>query len=176
MYNGIVLPHLQYCLLVWGDFSGGRNLSAGRKLLKYQKRLVGMVGGKTGVYHADPLFAKYGVLKVEDLYRQQCRIHAWQFWNGCLPENQAAMFQRTSDLHTYSTRLAGTGLTMMTGDKRSMRYQIPKEWSSLPEKLKSQRSLTAFKRQSRRQFLELYKKFSCREADCRACLGGAGGR
>ena len=23
LYNGLVLPHLQYCLLVWGDFKGG---------------------------------------------------------------------------------------------------------------------------------------------------------
>ena len=23
LYNGLVLPHLQYCLMVWGDFQGG---------------------------------------------------------------------------------------------------------------------------------------------------------
>ena len=134
-----------------------------------------MVEGKTGAYHADPLFAKYGVLKIEDLFRQQTRIHAWQFWNGHLPENQAAMFQRTSDLHNSSTRSASTGMTMMTGDRQSMRYKIPKEWSILPEKLRSQRSLTAFKRQSRRQFIEQYGKFVCNEGVCRACRGGVGG-
>ena len=134
-----------------------------------------MVEGKTGVYHADPLFAKHGVLKIEDLHRQQTRIHAWQFWNGRLPENQAAMFQRTSDRHNYCTRSAGTGVTMMTGDQHSMRYKIAKEWSLLPDKLKSQQSLTAFKRQSRRLFIEQYKRFSCKQAGCRACVGGMGG-
>ena len=134
-----------------------------------------MVEGKTGVYHADPLFAKNGVLKIEDLIRQQSRIHAWQFWNGHLPENQAAMFQRTSDLHNYSTRLASTGITMTTADKHSMRYKIPKEWSSLPEKLKCERSLTAFKRQSRRQFIEQYRTVFCKEVGCCTCAGGIGG-
>ena len=29
LYNGLVLPHLQYCLMVWGDFQGGRNVTSG---------------------------------------------------------------------------------------------------------------------------------------------------
>jgi hypothetical protein len=37
----MVLPHLQYCPIVWGDFEGGRNLVYGETLLKLQKRFVG---------------------------------------------------------------------------------------------------------------------------------------
>ena len=29
LYNGLVLPHLQYCLMVWGDLKEGRNLTLG---------------------------------------------------------------------------------------------------------------------------------------------------
>ena len=29
LYNGLVLPHLQYCLMVWGDFQEGRNVTWG---------------------------------------------------------------------------------------------------------------------------------------------------
>ena len=81
-YNGLVLPHLQYCLIVWGDFQGDRNKTGSGDLLRLQKRFVGMAAGATSRYHADPLFARYGMLKLEDLYRQQLRIHGWQFWNG----------------------------------------------------------------------------------------------
>ena len=66
LYNGIVLPHLQYCLIVWGDFVGGRNKTLASCLLKYQKKFVGMIAKTKGRYHSDPLFAKYGILKVED--------------------------------------------------------------------------------------------------------------
>ena len=73
----------------------------GEALLRLLKRFVGLMAGKRGVYHADPLFARFGVLKVGDLYRQQVRVHAWKFWNGRLPENQAAMLQRVNERHGY---------------------------------------------------------------------------
>ena len=63
LYNGLIMPHLQYCLIVWGDFMGGKNVTTGKTLLKYQKRFAGIIAGKNGIYHADPLFAKYGILK-----------------------------------------------------------------------------------------------------------------
>ena len=90
LYNGLVLPHLLYCLMVWGDFREGRNATVGGSLLRLQKGLAGMIAGKRGIYHADPLLAKHGMLKVGDLYRQLLRVHAWRFWNGRLPDNQAA--------------------------------------------------------------------------------------
>ena len=90
MYNGLVLPHLQYCLMVWGDFQEGGNRTRAAPILSYQKRLAGLVAGKRGQYHADSLFARYGILKIGDLYRQQLRVHAWRYWNGLLPTNQAA--------------------------------------------------------------------------------------
>ena len=35
LYNGMVLPHLQYCLMVWGDLCGDRNAVLGGALLRY---------------------------------------------------------------------------------------------------------------------------------------------
>ena len=37
LYNAMVLPHLQYCLMVWGDFEEGRNKLLGESLLRYQR-------------------------------------------------------------------------------------------------------------------------------------------
>ena len=91
LYNALILPHLQYCLIVWGDFQEGKNKKLGDDLLKYQKRIVGMIEGAQGRYHADPGFCKHGILKIDDLYKQQLRVHAWQFSRNLLPKNQAAM-------------------------------------------------------------------------------------
>ena len=176
LYNGLVLPHLQYCLMAWGDFREGRNATLGGALLRYQKRLAGLIAGRSGMFHADPLLAQHGMLKVEDLYRQQLRVHAWRFWNGRLPENQAAMLGRTEGVHGYGTRSARAGLYLSTRDHRSVGYRVPKEWATLSEDQRGLGSLGAFKRGSRAGFLSGYGAFECKERGCRVCgLRGAGG-
>ena len=169
LYNGIVLPHLQYCLIVWGDFVGGRNKTLGGSLLKCQKKFAGMISQTKGRYHSDPLFAKHGMLKIDDLYRQQLRMHAWQFWNGCLPQGPAGMFQKTTEHHRYATRSAGSGIAIETRDQGSIRYRLPKEWSLIPDELKHCKSITGFKNGSKRQLVEQYSRFECTGIGCVVC-------
>ena len=95
-------------------------------MVRYQKRLADLVAGRAGRYHADPLFAQHGMLKIGDLYRQQLRVHAWRFWNGRLPGGQAAMLGRVGDVHSHATRSAGWGLFVSTRDHRSVGYRVPK--------------------------------------------------
>ena len=175
LYNGLVLPHLQYCLIVWGDFVGGRNKTLGDKLLKLQKRFVGMIAEANGRYHSDPLFARFGILKIDDLYRQQLRMYAWRFWKGCLPESQASLYQRTANVHEHATRSAGSGISILTRDHGSIRYRMPREWSDISDSLKECRSITAFKGTSKRQMIEQYRIFECREEGCFICEGGVNG-
>ena len=169
LYNGLVLPHLQYCLMVWGDFKGARNVTLGGSLLRYQKRLAGLVAGRSGRYHADPLLSEHGMLKVGDLYRQQLRVHAWRFWNGRLPENQRAMLRRVGDVHGHGTRSARAGLHLATRDHGAVGYRVPQEWGSLSEAQRGARSLAGFKRGSRAGFLAGYASFEC--GGCYVCRG-----
>jgi hypothetical protein len=62
--------------MVWGNFEADRNKAQSETLPKLQKKFVGMIAGQGSRYHADPLFANYGILKVEDLYWQQLKMHA----------------------------------------------------------------------------------------------------
>ena len=169
LYNGLVLPHLQYCLIAWGDFVGGRNKTQAESLLRYQKKFVGMIAEKTSKYHSDPLFAQYRILKIEDLYRQQLRMYAWQFWKQCLPESQANMFQRTAERHRHATRLAESGISTTSKDQGSIRYRMPKEWSDIPEDTRNCNSMVGFKEKSKKQLLEQYLRFECKRADCVIC-------
>jgi hypothetical protein len=61
--------------MVWRNFEAHRNEAQRETLLKLQKRFEGIIAGQGGRYHVEPLFAKYGILKVGDLYRQQLRMH-----------------------------------------------------------------------------------------------------
>jgi hypothetical protein len=94
---------------------------------------MGIIAGHGSCYHVDPLFAKYGILKVGVLYRQQLRMHAWKFYNDRLPDSQAAMLARVGESHSYGTRAACSGLVVSMGDHRMVGYRIPTEWGTLTE-------------------------------------------
>ena len=88
LYNTMVLPHIQYCLINWGDFEGDHNCKLGKRLLTLQKCLVRIVCGAGRISHADPLFAHLSTLKVEDLL-SECEGPCFQNvqggtsrWNG----------------------------------------------------------------------------------------------
>ena len=162
LYNSLVLPHLQYCPMAWGDFQSNRNMTLAESLPKLQKRFVGVIAGKQGKYHSDPIFADLGILNIGDLYRQQLRIHAWKFWNGRLPESQE-----------YNTTKAKMGLTIKTQDHSSIGNRAPKEWDSMTETLRGLKSLFGFKGHSKQEFLKGYKAFECTVKGCFVCKEGA---
>jgi hypothetical protein len=132
-YNSVVLPYLQHCLMVWGNFEGNRNMAQGETLLKLQKRFVDIIAGQRGCYYENSLFAKYGILKVGDLYQQQLRIHAWKFHNDRLSDSQAAMLARAGASHNYRTRAACSELVVSMGECRLVRYRILMKWGTLTE-------------------------------------------
>ena len=169
LYNALVLPHLQYCLLVWGDFQEGRNMTIGDSLLRLQKRLAGIIAGKTERHHSDPVLAELGILRIGDLYRQQLRLYAWRFSNGKLPKNQAMLLSRVRDIHGHNTRSAGSGLYLQSQDHRSVGYRVPKEWESVPQTLREVTSLLGFKKKSREELVRSYKAFECVVQDCFIC-------
>ena len=169
LYNALVLPHLQYCLKVWGDFQEGRNVKMGEALLRFQKRIAGIIAGERGRFHADPLFSRFGIIKIGDLYKQQLRIYGWRFWNNRLPAGQAAMLRRVSSVHCHNTRASRNELFMSTQDQRSISYRVPKEWQVTIDGLKSNKALGSFKKKSKQGFLAGYKAFSCQEEACFVC-------
>jgi hypothetical protein len=54
VYYSMVLPHLQYCLMVWGDYEADRNLAYGETPLKLQKRFVVLIAGAGGPVSCRP--------------------------------------------------------------------------------------------------------------------------
>ena len=147
----------------------------GQGLLRYQKRFAGLVAGRRGRYHADPLFAQFAMLKIGDLYRQQLRVHAWRFWNGCLPENQASMLSRVGDVHGHATRSARAGIHLASRDHASVGYRVPREWAALNGEQRGAGSLAAFKQRSRGGFLQEYGAFVCEAVGCVVCSARGGG-
>ena len=172
LYNTMVLPHLQYCLLNWGNFKGDCNTGLRGRLLSLQKSLVRIItASRNPISHADPLFAKLAVLKIDDLFAQRVRVFSFKLDRNLLPCGVSSIFDKAS--HTHGTRGASSNLFVGRSDDRSMRSIAPKCWNSLVPGLKKSPSISSFKDSSKRGLLAPYSLFSCDLLGCPSCVGVA---
>ena len=167
LYNTMVLPHLQYCLINWGNFKGDRNLGLRDRLLTLQKCLVRIISGSHRISHADPIFADLETLKVDDLFTQSVRIFCYKMSRGLLPGGMAD-FVKFVD-HGHLTRGARNNFYVSRADGRSIISIAPQIWNSLPFELKQSPSLAAFKGRSKVDLLAPYGAFVCGLRGCRSC-------
>ena len=167
LYNTMVLPHLQYCLINWGNFKGDRNLGLRDGLLSLQKSLVRIITGSHRISHSDPLFSDLGVLKIDDLYNQRVRVFSYQLFKGQLPDGISSLFEKVG--HAHNTRGAVGNIFVSRCCDGSIMSIAPKYWNALPSSLKNSPSLASFKETSKRSFLTRYSDFSCDTRGCSSC-------
>ena len=79
------------------------------------------------------------------------------------------MLERVRDTHRYNTRSAENNIAITARDQGSISYRIPKEWATLTEEEKDVRSFAAFKRRSKKSFIDKYEGFQCGTASCGIC-------
>ena len=164
----MVLPHLQYCLINWGNFKQDSNIILKNKLLHLQKCLVRLICNEDRISHADPLFHRLNVLKIDDLYEQTVRMFSCKLSRNLLPPVISTMFTKAD--HDHNTRNASSNLYVMRSHKRSIKSNAHKCWNSLPLELKQCPSLSSFKVNSKNSFLKSYGTFSCQVRNCKSCL------
>ena len=167
LYNTMVLPHLQYCIINWGNFKHDSNVGLQNKLLTLQKCLVRIISGAHRISHADPLFFKLSILKIEDLYEQSIRMFSFKLQKKLIPQEIASMFSKIE--HSHNTRGARNNFYVVHSDKRSMKSIAPACWNSIPTLLKQCPSIASFKNNSKKALLAPYASFSCNTRNCKSC-------
>ena len=73
LYNTLILPHLTYCIIVWG--CAGKTLLD--RLFFLQKRSMRIITYSSYTAHTSPLFSKLGVLKLGDIYILQVLLFVY---------------------------------------------------------------------------------------------------
>ena len=62
IFNALILPHINYCLLSWGLDTSVKNI------FMQQKKAIRAISPAGYNAHTEPLFKLYNVLNVEDIY------------------------------------------------------------------------------------------------------------
>ena len=143
MVNFLILPYLAYCNLIWSCASP----STINKIATLQKaiRIINKAGYRD---HTTPLFKKLGLLKVEDIHRQQILIFMYKFSCKQLPDNFSSCFHETSTVQFHITRNSD-GYFIPSANtniqQKCIRHSGPQLWNQLPCDIKQAVSLPTFK-------------------------------
>ena len=79
IYNSLILPHINYCILAWGHDSN--------RILKLQKNAIRIIAQVSFYTHSDPIFEKFNILKVNDIHLHQQLKFYFKLINNILPDH-----------------------------------------------------------------------------------------
>ena len=79
LYNSLILPHINYCIMAWGFHSN--------RILKLQKKALRIIIITLSKYnsHSEPLYKKLGFLKVDDIFKLQQLKFDYTYLHDNLP-------------------------------------------------------------------------------------------
>ena len=100
LYCTLVLPYLNHGILIFGDTCK----TYLNKLIKLQKWAMRTVSNSHYRSHTSPIFAKYNVLRVTDMYALELGTFMYRNSINKLPSSFNNYFTKRSDVHNYPTR------------------------------------------------------------------------
>ena len=106
LYNALVLPHINYCLLSWGLGS------AAESIFLQQKKAIRAISSASHNAHTEPLFKIYNILKLKDIFNYRLLTFYYNLRHNKVP-------------HYIETFLPNTSIAVNRYPIRQARLQPP---------------------------------------------------
>ena len=144
-YYSFVYPYLSNNICVWGRTHSYLLNS----LFIAQKRIIRNIDGASYLAHTSPLFKKYSILKVHDIfiYSVCCRMFNLRNVNG---------FGVNHNVNTRYRDMPRTSRQRLTMCQKAFSFTGPSEWNSLPDDLRNIEKFSAFKRKLKQYLIDKY--------------------
>ena len=166
IYNALVLPYLNYGLLLWGlNF---------KRIFKLQKWAVRAITSSKFRAHTERLFFELKFLKIQDIHKVALLKFHYKYKNDQLPKYFENFFQQNYLTHDHATRFKENPLPPnleKQGTKKSLRYHLPLVIESLHPSLLADTdklSLSSFAKKAKLHFIQNYTTI-CKDATCWVC-------
>ena len=153
IYYAIMYPYLHYAITVWGNCA----LVHQERLFKLQKRAIRIINHESFLAHTSPMFYSCNMLQYRDIYIYETGVFMYLCQNHYLPEYLLNLFIFNSDVHSYNTRSAAhfhLPNVRTSVNQKSIIFQGPFLWNSIPTEIKNSCSLNVFKRRYKRFLLD----------------------
>ena len=128
LYSSLILPHLQYCILLWGFKSD--------RLFKLQKRTVSIITRSKYGTHTEPLLKALNLLKIEYIMKIKALKLCYRYKQNELPKDFYSVFTESNDNHSHDTRhksLLYLLPTKTSTGRLCVRHYIPEILKKTPE-------------------------------------------
>jgi hypothetical protein len=146
VYNGLFVPYIDYCSVLWGPLLGTTLI---RRLQVLQNRAIRIIFRLPSRTNVSPYFAKMNVLSIENRLLFNAAIFAFYTLRGIKPNFLDLDLKNNCDIHDHYTRsssnLAST-YCRMNLSKRFISNSVKLTWNRIPLNIRELRSLYSFKR------------------------------
>ena len=146
LYYALFYPHLLYCNILWG----GTCPTHLNKVEIMQKKCIRIIGGAPFNSHTAPLFNSLGLLNLYDIHKFIVNQHMFK-------EINKGNFSTST--HPYSTRqsnLIESSFQRLSTTQKSIYYEGPKIWNSLPSSMKNIQDFNLFKKKLKNYYVSQY--------------------
>ena len=140
LYCSLVLPYLNYGLLLWGN-SSKQNVN---KVFKIQKRAIRVITNSDYLSSTKPLFNRLKTLNVFDMYTREVATFMFKYKNDMLPLSFNHFFTIHRDNHDYNTRNRDD-FKFPAQKIETISSFGPKVWNKLPKNVKQANTLNQFR-------------------------------
>lgn len=145
IYKALVLPHFDYCDVVWGNCNKG----LADRLQKLQNRAARVITRSDYSIRSADILKKLNWDNLETRRFKHMATFMFKIQNHRAPEYLNS-YQRICDISSHNLRNQDTDLALpkprTESLKRSFLYNGAKIWNSLPTTMKNSKTLTVFKR------------------------------
>ena len=155
LYNTLILPHIYYCAEVWA-MTSQTNLN---RIMRTQKKAIRLISNSHYRAHTKPLFYQLKILNIFDICNYHIAVFMYLCHNELLPCAIQNYFKLNSSIHKYATRNASNyhlPKIRTSVMKRSILFDGPKLWNSIPVTIRNCRSLQTFKQKYKMYLIESY--------------------
>ena len=166
IYNSLILPHLNYCILAWG--------STISRVFKLQKKAIRIINNQKYNSHTDPLYKGNKMLKLSDIYTLKALKFHYQYTHNNVPFYFRNIFAPNTNPNPYDTRFRHREIPQIphhSSSSNTLRYKIPKIVSSMHSSVTDKvgsHSYEGFSYYVKQYLISLYNE-NCTIHNCYIC-------
>ncbi len=141
-YNSYILPHFDYCSIIWGNCS--KTLL--RKLITLQKKAARIILDKDNRCSSKVMFPELNWVALEERISYNIATEMYKCMNNLAPKYFDGMFKCNADRYQYKTRSADSNnVYVQKGHLRNFANVGSKIWNNIPLNIKNAKNLGSFK-------------------------------